>query len=232
MADVLLEPGQSVRWRSRRWRVLGEEEGGFLRLVGIENLNRDHEALAVLELERERIEPDDLPLPKLDVERSDRARWRALHEAYRITMAGGREQLVGLDWGAVAVEPYQLVPLLRVARTLRTRLLIADDMGLGKTAEAGIILRWLAQRHQANRVLIATRAAPEPKRWQDEMWTKFGFRFDIVESGSDFAERRRQAPNVNVFAQANKLIVSMTLAGRCGRPRRCRTRKRAPRVVP
>ena len=214
MTELLIEPGQSIRWRSQRWRVLGQEGGGFLRLVGIENLNRDREALALLELERGRIEPDDLPLPKFDVERSDRARWRALHESYRITMAGGREQLVGLDWGAVAVEPYQLVPLLRVARTLRTRLLIADDTGLGKTAEAGIILRWLAQRHQANRVLIVTRAAPEPKRWQDEMWTKFGFRFDILGSGDDFAERRRQAPNVNVFAQKNKLIVSMTLAAR------------------
>lgn len=211
---TLIEPGQSIRWRSRRWRVLGEEEGGFLRLVGIENVNRDQVALALLELERDRLEPDELPLPDLDVERSDRARWRALHEAYRITMAGGREQLVGLDWGAVAVEPYQLVPLLRVARTLRTRLLIGDDTGLGKTAEAGIILRWLAQRHQASRVLIVTRAAPEPKRWQDEMWTKFGFRFDILQSGSDFAERRRQAPNVNVFAQENKLIVSMSLAAR------------------
>lgn len=198
--------------KQARWRVLGEEEGGFLRLVGVENLNRDQEALALLELERDRIEPDELPLPKLDVEHSDRARWRALHEAYRITMAGTREQLVGLDWGAVAVEPYQLVPLLRVARTLRTRLLIADDTGLGKTAEAGIVLRWLAQRHQANRVLILTRAAPEPQRWKEEMWTKFGFRFDILASGSDFLERRRQAPNVNVFAQENRLIVSMTLA--------------------
>jgi superfamily II DNA or RNA helicase len=214
MTEVLIEPGQSVRWRSQRWRVLGPEEGGFLRLVGIENLNRDFEALALLDLERDRIEPDELPLPKLDVERSDRALWRALHEAYRITMAGGREQLVGLDCGAVAVEPYQLVPLLRVASTLRTRLLIADDTGLGKTAEAGIILRWLAQRHQATRVLIVTRAAPEPKRWQEEMWTKFGFRFDVIDSGSDFAERRRNAPQVNVFAQESKLIVSMTLAAR------------------
>ena len=212
--ETLIEPGQSIRWRSRRWRVLGEEEGGFLRLVGIENANRDQEAHALIELERDGIEPDELPLPKLDVEHSDRARWRALHEAYRIAMAGGREQLVGLDWGAVAVEPYQLVPLLRVARTLRTRLLIADDTGLGKTAEAGIILRWLAQRHQANRVLIVTRAAPEPQRWSEEMWNKFGFRFNILDSGADFAERRRAAPNVNVFAQENRLIISMTLAAR------------------
>lgn len=211
---ALIEPGQSIRWRSRRWRVLGEEDGGFLRLVGIENSNRDQEALALLALERERLEPDELPLPELNVEQSDRARWRALHEAYRITMAGGREQLVGLDWGALAVEPFQLVPLLRVARTLRTRLLIADDTGLGKTAEAGIIFRWLAQRHQANRVLIVTRASPEPERWQEEMWTKFGFRFDILKSGADFAARRRDAPNVNVFAQQNRTIISMTLAAR------------------
>ena len=93
--------------------------------------------------------------------------------------------LVGLDRAAVAVEPYQLVPLLRVARTLRTRLLIADDTGLGKTAEAGIILRWLAQRHQAKRVLIVTRATPEPQRWQEEMWNKFGFRFNILKDGAD-----------------------------------------------
>lgn len=209
-----LEPGRGVRWRSRRWRVLGAEEGGFLRLVGVESINRDQEALALLDLERDHLQPDELPLPSLDVERCDRARWRALHEAFRITMAGGREQLVGLDWGAVAVEPYQLVPLLRVARTLRTRLLIADDTGLGKTAEAGIILRWLAQRHQAKRVLIVTRAALEPQRWQEEMWTKFGFRFDILRDGADFAARRREIPNVNVFAQKNKLIVSMALAAR------------------
>jgi superfamily II DNA or RNA helicase len=131
-----------------------------------------------------------------------------------VTMAGGREQLRGLDWGAVAVEPYQLVPLMRVARTVRPRLLVADDTGLGKTAEAGIVLRWLAQRHQAGRVLIVTRAAPEPKRWQQELWTKFGFRFDILRDGADFAERRRRYPTINVFAQQQHLIVSMTLAAR------------------
>jgi hypothetical protein len=153
-------------------------------------------------------------LPTLNVEASDRGRWRALHKALLTTMAGGREQLVGLDWGAVTVEPYQLVPLMRVARSMRPRLLIADDTGLGKTAEAGLILRWLAQRHQAGRVLIVTRAAPEPQRWQSELWTKFGFDFDILANGADFLERRKQAPTVNVFAQQPGLIVSMTLAAR------------------
>jgi superfamily II DNA or RNA helicase len=211
---TFLETGQTVRWRGARWRVLGGEEGGFLHLVGIDSAFKDVEVTPLLELERDELLPDEQPLPRLDVETSDRNRWRALHRAYLTTMAGGREQLVGLDWGAVAVEPYQLVPLLRVAKSMRPRLLIADDTGLGKTAEAGIILRWLAQRHQAGRVLILTRASPEPERWQRELWTKFGFRFDILRSGADFNERRRRNPTVNVFAQQRRLIVSMTLAAR------------------
>ena len=209
-----MEPGQAVRWRGRRWRVLSGPDGGFVELVGIEPANRDQRAIPYLPLEADRLEPDVLPLPTLDVASSDRARWRAMHLAYLTTMAGGREQLRGLDWGAVAVEPYQAVPLMRVAKSLRPRLLLGDDTGLGKTAEAGLVLRWLAQRHQANRILIVTRASPDPERWRDEMWTKFGFRFDILRDGSDFNRRRRDTPTVNVFAQQNRLIVSMTLAAR------------------
>lgn len=209
-----LEPGQVLRWRGRRWRMLNLEDGGAVRLVGLDPELRDLQVTPLLDLEAANFEPDEMPLPELDVLSTDRARWRALHRAQLVTMAGGREQLVGMDWGAVAVEPYQLVPLLRVASTLRPRLLIADDTGLGKTAEAGIVLRWLAQRHQAGRVLIVTRAAPEPQRWQSEMWSKFGFRFDILTSGADFNERRRRNPTVNVFAQSRRLIVSMTLAAR------------------
>lgn len=210
----LLEVGQTVRWRGARWRVLGDEEGGFLRLVGLEPAFNGVEVTPLLDLEQDELAPDEPPLPSLNVESTDRSRWRALHRAYLTSAAGGREQLVGLDWGAVAVEPYQLVPLLRVAKTMRPRLLIADDAGLGKTAEAGIVLRWLAQRHQAGRVLIVTRASPEPERWQREMWTKFGFRFDILKSGTDFNDRRLRNPTVNVFAQERHLIVSMTLAAR------------------
>lgn len=214
MTARFLETGQTVRWRGRRWRVLEEPVQGFVTLTGIDPANRDQIARPYLPLEGDAVAPDERPLPPLNVEASDRSRWRALHQAHLLTMAGGREQLMGLDWGAVAVEPYQLVPLMRVARQVRPRLLIADDTGLGKTAEAGLILRWLAQRHQAQRVLIVTRASPDPERWQREMWIKFGFRFDILQDGTDFQRRRQQSPLVNVFAQSQKLIISMTLAAR------------------
>ncbi len=207
-----LEPGRVLRWRGRRWRTLGAEDGGVVRLIGLDAGFEDMEVTPLVSLEGDRFAPDELGIPPLDVASTDRSRWRALHRSHLVTMAGGREQLVGLDWGAIAVEPYQLVPLLRVARSLRPRLLIADDTGLGKTAEAGIVLRWLAQRHQAGRVLVVTRAAPEPQRWKAELWTKFGFDFDILASGADFNERRRRNPTVNVFAQSKRMIVSMTLA--------------------
>jgi hypothetical protein len=169
---VFFETGQGVRWRGRRWQVLAEEQRGQLTLIGIDPVNEGQVVTPLVALERDALEPDVLPFPELDVEASDRGRWRALHKALLTTMAGGREQLVGLDWGAVTVEPYQLVPLMRVARSLRPRLLIADDTGLGKTAEAGLILRWLAQRHEASRILVVTRAAPEPLHWQRELWNK------------------------------------------------------------
>jgi len=209
-----LEPGQRVRWRGRRWRVDRLGGDGFVTLLGLDEVNRNQKVTPLLALEAGALEPDVLPLPVLDFHRSDRAYWRAVHQAFTVTMAAGREQLIGLDWGAIAVEPYQLVPLMRMARSVRPRLLIADDTGLGKTAEAGIVLRWLARRHQGGRMLIVTRASPEPERWRSEMWTKFGFRFDILKSGSDFNERRRQSPTVNVFAQQSHLIASMTLLAR------------------
>ena len=143
-----------------------------------------------------------------------RPRWRAMHQAYLATMVGGRERLVGLDWGAIAVEPYQRVPLMRSARHASPRLLIADDTGLGKTAEAGLVLRYLAQRHRAGRVLVVTRAAPDPERWRRELWLKFGLRFDVLRDGTDFLNRRRAASTVNVFAQEPRLIASMTLLSR------------------
>ena len=40
---TLLETGQTVRWRGTRWRVLGKEEGGFLRLVGVDAAFKDIE---------------------------------------------------------------------------------------------------------------------------------------------------------------------------------------------
>ena len=211
--DVSLEIGRTIRWRGQRWRILGLDDG-FARLVGIDQSNDGLAVSPLLQLEEPDFAPDVPGHFRLEVEKTARPRWRAMHQAYFATMVGGRERLVGLDWGAIAVEPYQLVPLMRAARQVSPRLLIADDTGLGKTAEAGLVLRYLAQRHRAGRVLVVTRAAPDPGRWRRELWLKFGLRFDVLRDGTDFLNRRRAAPTVNVFAQEPRLIGSMTLLSR------------------
>lgn len=82
--------------------------------------------------------------------------------------------------GAVQIEDYQLVPLLKALRMPRVNLLIADDVGLGKTIEAGLILSELLLRRRIQRVLILTPASLR-LQWRDEMWDKFSLFFDLVD---------------------------------------------------
>ena len=56
----------------------------------------------------------------------------------------------------IALLPHQLSPALAVVRGAATRLLLADAVGQGKTVEAGLILRELAARGAADRVLVLT----------------------------------------------------------------------------
>jgi SNF2 family DNA or RNA helicase len=59
-------------------------------------------------------------------------------------------------------------------------LLIADDVGLGKTIEAGLILRELLLRRRVDLIVVA--APPSMLlQWQDELWTRFGLRFVILD---------------------------------------------------
>jgi len=82
-------------------------------------------------------------------------------------------------FGAVQVEDFQLVPLLKALRMPRISLLLADDVGLGKTVEAGLILTELLLRRRIRRVLILCPAALR-KQWQQEMKTKFSLSFDFL----------------------------------------------------
>jgi hypothetical protein len=46
-----------------------------------------------------------------------------------------------LFFGAVQVDDFQLVPLLKALEVPRVSLLLADDVGLGETIEVGLSLR-------------------------------------------------------------------------------------------
>ena len=109
--------------------------------------------------------------------------------------------------GAVQVEDFQLVPLLKALRMPRVNLLIADDVGLGKTIEAGLILSELLLRRRIQRVLILTPASLR-LQWRDEMWDKFALPFDLVDRAETHALRQRLGMDANPWRSFSRIIAS------------------------
>lgn len=109
--------------------------------------------------------------------------------------------------GAVQVEDFQLVPLLKALRMPRVNLLIADDVGLGKTIEAGLILTELLLRRRIQRVLILTPASLR-LQWRDEMWEKFALTFELVDRTETHALRQRLGIDANPWRAFSRIIAS------------------------
>lgn len=109
--------------------------------------------------------------------------------------------------GAVQVDDFQLVPLLKALRMPRVSLLLADDVGLGKTIEAGLILTELLLRRRVQRVLILTPASLR-MQWRDEMWDKFSLPFDLVDRDETHALRRRLGMDANPWRSHSRIIAS------------------------
>lgn len=109
--------------------------------------------------------------------------------------------------GAVEVEDYQLVPLLKALRMPRISLLIADDVGLGKTIEAGLVVRELLIRRRIQRVLILTPASLRTQ-WREEMWDKFSLPFDIIDRDSTQKLRRQMGIDANPWRSSTRAIAS------------------------
>jgi superfamily II DNA or RNA helicase len=108
----------------------------------------------------------------------------------------------------VAIEDYQLEPVVRAIQMPRTNLLIADDVGLGKTIEAGLVVQELLIRHRARRVLIVVPAALQIQ-WRDQMREKFGLEFRIVDSELMRSLRRSRGIHVNPWSHFPRLITSI-----------------------
>ena len=109
--------------------------------------------------------------------------------------------------GAVQVEDYQLMPLLKALRMPRVSLLIADEVGLGKTIEAGLILSELLLRRRIRRVMILTPASLRVQ-WRDEMWEKFALPFEIVDRDSTVQLRRQMGLDANPWRSHARIISS------------------------
>jgi superfamily II DNA or RNA helicase len=167
---VEFAPGDLVRARGREWIALPSSEAGWLRLRPLSGSEADVQVLHPA-LEREPVRGARFELPAADdLATQDAA--RLLSDALHLSMRRGAGPFRSA--GRLAFEPraYQLVPLLMALRLPTVRLLIADDVGIGKTIEAGLILRELIDRGEADR--LAVLCPPHlVEQWTNELKTKF-----------------------------------------------------------
>lgn len=225
-SDVLSapEPGQLVRVRGRHWVVADVSAsalpgsngsgGGPERLVTLNSVEDDRydESIQVLwGLERGAQVLEQATMPAFDPERlDDPERLAAFLDALRwgaVTSADSAALQAPFRSG-IAIEDYQLDPVVRALRMPRVNLLIADDVGLGKTIEAGLVVQELLLRHRARSVVVACPASLCVK-WRDEMAEKFGLEFRILDTELLRHLRRTRGLRANPWTHFPRLIVSI-----------------------
>ena len=108
----------------------------------------------------------------------------------------------------ITIEEYQLEPVARALSMPRVNLLIADDVGLGKTIEAGLVVQEMLLRHRARRVIVVCPASLTLK-WQEEMESKFGLRFQILDTAQLRELRRSHGLEANPFTVYPRTIISL-----------------------
>ena len=217
--------GMFATVRNRRGVVSAVEpfdgEGGRLHLVHLEykddQFPADDRLLWELEPHKNLLEPTALPIstgtdpmPPDDFDALVRAsRWTAASPYLDPDSDGPLDRLpISSPFhGAVQVEDFQLVPLLKALRMPRVNLLIADDVGLGKTIEAGLIMSELLLRRRIQRVLILTPASLR-LQWRDEMWEKFALSFNLVDRAETHLLRKRLGMDANPWRSFSRIIAS------------------------
>lgn len=100
-----------------------------------------------------------------------------------------------------------------VLNSYKHRFLIADDVGLGKTIEAGMILKEIALRGRARRVLIIV-PSPLGYQWRREMRERFDEHFIIYESNYLKTLKDSLPKDANVWEAHDKIITSIDYAKR------------------
>lgn len=104
--------------------------------------------------------------------------FKLVAEAQRITLAGLFDPMLAVATSDVQPLPHQIRAVYGelLART-PLRFLLADDPGAGKTIMAGLYIKELLLRDDVKQCLIVAPGGLV-EQWQDELFFKFGLRFD------------------------------------------------------
>ena len=110
----------------------------------------------------------------------------------------------------IRLDAYQLEPLRKALRMPRVNLFIADDVGLGKTIEAGLIARELLLRKKVREIFVS--CPPSMLlQWQEELSSRFGLTFEILDKDYMKKVRRERGFSVNPWSTHTRFLVSNRL---------------------
>ena len=98
-------------------------------------------------------------------------------------------------------DAYELLPLRKALRLPRVNLLIADDVGAGKTVEAGLVID----------LVVVAAPAGMVRQWQDELETKFGLTFTVINRDYLALLRRDRGYSANPWSSGTRFIISHSL---------------------
>jgi hypothetical protein len=168
--STMFAPGDLVYARGREWVALPSPDDEVLHLRPLSGAEADVQVIHPA-LEREQVRPARFALPAVgEIATQDGA--RLLCEALRLSLRRGAGPFRSAARLGFEPRAYQLVPLLMALRLPVVRLLIADDVGIGKTIEAGLILRELIDRGEADRFSVL--CPPHlVEQWTGELKSKF-----------------------------------------------------------
>jgi SNF2 family DNA or RNA helicase/HKD family nuclease len=134
-----------------------------------------------------------------------------LTEATRLSLAYEHDRLVSLSNSRAKLEPYQVAAVHKISAALEQRFLIADDVGLGKTVEAGMVMKELAARHRADKVLVIAPAGLV-LQWQREMREKFDEVFERFTSTRLREWRSTRPAGETLSTRHSRVVVSLDTA--------------------
>jgi superfamily II DNA or RNA helicase len=128
--------------------------------------------------------------------------FKLVAEAQRITLAGLFDPMLAVATSDVRPLPHQIRAVYgeMLPRT-PLRFLLADDPGAGKTIMAGLYIKELLLRDDVRQCLIVAPGGLV-EQWQDELFFKFGLRFDLLTNQLIDAN-----VNLNVF-DTNPLLIA------------------------
>jgi superfamily II DNA or RNA helicase len=128
--------------------------------------------------------------------------FKMVAEAQRITLAGLFDPMLAVATSDVRPLPHQIRAVYgELLPRTPLRFLLADDPGAGKTIMAGLYIKELLLRDDVRQCLIVAPGGLV-EQWQDELFFKFGLRFDLLTN-----QLIEGNVNLNVF-ETNPLLIA------------------------